>query len=113
MMRKFVREFVLFNLAAALVVCSAGAQTASFIVAQNGKPVGTADITFTSTPDGYDTSSVVRVAMQGLNYSISKTERLTAANHLRHVQLSATVNNSAVNITAAPDSAQFLLNVSA
>jgi len=113
MMQKSVRGFVLFYLAAALVGLSAGAQSASFIVAQNGKPVGTADVTFTSTPKGYDTGSVVRVAMQGLNYNISKTEHLTAANHLRHVQLSATVNNSAVNITAAPDSAQFLLNVSA
>jgi hypothetical protein len=113
MIEKSMRRFVLFNLAAALAVLSAGAQTASFIVAQNGKPVGTADVTFTSTPKGYDTTSVVRVAMQGLNYNISKTERLTAANRLRHVQLSATVNNSAVNIAAAPDSAQFLLNVSA
>jgi hypothetical protein len=51
--------------------------------------------------------------MQGLNYNLSKTEQLTSANHLRHVQLSATVNTSAVNITAAPDAAQFLLNVSA
>jgi hypothetical protein len=113
MMDRFLRGFVLLGMAVALACLSAGAQTASFIVAQNGKPVGTADVAFTSTPDGYDTSSVVRVAMDGLNYSISKTERLTAANHLRHVQLSATVNNSAVNITAAPDSAQFLLNVSA
>jgi hypothetical protein len=108
-----LRKFVLFNLAAALVVLSAGAQSASFIVAQHGKPVGTADITSSSTPKGYDTTSVVRVEMQGLNYNISKTERLTSDNHLRHVQLSATVNNSAVNITAAPDSAQLLVNVSA
>lgn len=112
-MGKLLRKFVLFNLSAALAVLSAGAQSASFIVAQNGKPVGSADVTFTSTPKGYDTSSVVRVAMEGLNYSISKTEHLTAADHLIHVQLSATVNNSAVNITAAPDSAQLLLNVSA
>ena len=113
MMEKSLRKFALFNLAAALVVFSADAQSASFIIAQHGNPVGTADVTSASTPKGYDTTSVVRVAMQGLNYNISKTERLTPANHLRHVQLSATVNNSAVNITAAPDSAQFLLNVSA
>jgi hypothetical protein len=51
--------------------------------------------------------------MQGLNYAISKTELLSLANHLRHVQLSATVNSSAVNLTAKPDSAQLLLNISA
>ena len=89
------------------------AQSGSFTIAQHGKPVGTATVTFTATPKGYDTTSVVRVAMQGLNYNLSKTEQLSSANHLRHVQLSATVNSSAVNITAAPDAAQFLLNVSA
>jgi hypothetical protein len=89
------------------------AQSGSFIVAQHGKPVGTANVTFAANADGYDTTSLVRVAMQGLNYSLSKTENLSSANYLRHVQLSATVNNSAVNITAAPDTAQFLLNVSA
>jgi hypothetical protein len=89
------------------------AQSGSFIVAQHGEPVGTATVTFAANASGYDTTSVVRVAMQGLNYSISKTEKLSSANHLRHVQLSATVNNSAVNLTAASDTAQFLLNVSA
>jgi hypothetical protein len=39
--------------------------------------------------------------------------RLSAASQLAHVQLSATVNGSAVNVTAAPDSAQLLLNISA
>lgn len=91
----------------------AGAQAGSFIVAQHGKPVGTADFNFTTTPHGYGSTSVVRIAMQGLNYALSKTESLSAANHLRHVQISATVNSSAVNLTAAPDTAQFLLNVSA
>jgi hypothetical protein len=51
--------------------------------------------------------------MQGLNYALSKTERLSAANRLRHVQLSATVNGSAVSVIAAPDAAQILLNISA
>ena len=92
---------------------NAHSQSGSFTIAQHGKPVGTATVTFAATPKGYDTTSVVRVAMQGLNYNLSKTEQLTSANQLRHVQLSATVNSSAVNITAAPDAAQILLNVSA
>jgi hypothetical protein len=96
-----------------LVPLHATAQTGSFIIAQHGKPVGTATVTFAANPKGYDTTSIVRVAMQGLNYSLSKTENLSSANYLRHVQLSATVNNSAVSLTAAPDTAQFLLNVSA
>jgi hypothetical protein len=91
----------------------AAAQSGSFIVAQHGKAVGTATMTFAADAKGYDTTSVVRVAMQGLNYNLSKTEQLTAANQLRHVQLSATVNSSAVNVTAAPDATQILVNVSA
>jgi hypothetical protein len=114
-MNRRTPKFVLFLLPALLSIAppQAAAQTGSFIIAQHGKPVGTATVTFAASPNGYDTTSIVRVAMQGLTYSLSKTENLSSANHLRHVQLSATVNNSAVNLTAAPDSAQFLLNVSA
>jgi len=95
------------------LIPAASAQSASFIVSQHGKPVGTATATFTATPKGYDTTSIVRVAMQGLDYNLSKTERLTSANQLKHVQLSATVNGSAVNVIAAPDANQILLNISA
>jgi hypothetical protein len=111
-MKKSVRNFVLLALAA-LLAPTAFAQSASFIVSQHGKPVGTASFSFTARPNGYDSTSLVSVAMQGLDYALSKTERLSAANHLRHVQLSATVNGSAVTVTAAPDSAQILLNIAA
>jgi hypothetical protein len=113
-MQKPVRNFALFTIAAILLLAPAApAQSGSFIVSQHGKPVGTASFNFTARPNGYDSTSLVRVAMQGLDYSLSKTERLSAANHLRHVQLSATVNGSAVTATAAPDSAQILLNIAA
>lgn len=86
---------------------------ASFIVSQNGKQVGTASFRFTAKADGYDSSSLVNVQMQGLDYSLSKTEELSSANDLRHVLLSATVNGSAVSVTARPDIAQLLINISA
>jgi hypothetical protein len=92
---------------------SAFAQSGDFVIAQNGKPVGTATVTFQGTPEGYDTTSVVKVSMQGLDYNLSKSEELSSANKLLHVQLSAAVNNEAVHLTAAPDAAQLLLNVSA
>lgn len=85
----------------------------SFIVSQHGQSVGTASYRFTPTSEGYSSTSLVRVSMQGLNYAFSKTERLTSSNQLRHVQLSAIINNSAVNVSAAPDAAQLLLNISA
>jgi hypothetical protein len=91
----------------------ASAQEANFTVSQHGKEVGTASFHITATADGYDSSSMVRVAMQGLNYALSKNEELSSANELKHVQLSATVNDQAVNVTAAPDSAQVLMNISA
>jgi hypothetical protein len=91
----------------------AAGQAASFDVSKLGHPVGTASFNFTATPDGYDSTSLVRVSMTGLDYALSKTESLSAANQLHHVQLSAIVNGEAVNVTAAPDDAQLLLNVSA
>ena len=92
---------------------AASAQPETFAVCQHGNTVGTASFTFVSKPAGRDSTSLVRVNMQGLNYALSKTEKLSPSNKLLHVQLSAIVNNSAVNIVAKPDAAQFLLNISA
>jgi hypothetical protein len=89
------------------------AQSASFTVSQNGQSVGTASYTFTATPAGYSSESVVRISMQGLDYALSKTERLDKSNRLTHVLVSGTVNGTAVNIVAKPDATQLLLNISA
>ena len=48
------------------------AQSGSFEIAQNGQAVGSASFQFTSTTDGYDSTSLVKVAMQGLDYALSK-----------------------------------------
>lgn len=89
------------------------AQSGSFEIAQNGQAVGSASFQFTSTKEGYDSTSLVKVAMQGLDYALSKNEQLTAGSDLMHVVLSATVNGEAVNVAAGPDAAQLLLNISA
>jgi hypothetical protein len=102
--------FLALMFAAPTAVC---AQSGSFTIAQNGKQVGTATVTFAANANGYDTTSVVKVSMQGLNYSLSKTEELTSGNALRHVQLNAAVNNAAVTLSAAPSGGQILLDVSA
>jgi hypothetical protein len=91
----------------------AAAQTGSFEIAQHGQTVGTASYQFTETKAGYDSTSLVKVAMDGLDYALSKNELLTAANQLDHVQLSAIVNGEAVSVVAKPDAAQFLLDISA
>ena len=103
----------LFALMAAVMPNAARAQAGEFEIAQNGHTVGTANFKFTATKDGYDSTSLVKVAMEGLDYSLSKDEQLTSANQLEHAILSATVNAEAVNVVAAPDAAQLLLNISA
>jgi hypothetical protein len=90
-----------------------GWEAGSFQVAQHGHAVGTATFQIIATPDGHDSTSLVRVTMDGLGYALSKNERLSSANQLEHAQLSATVNGEAVNVIVAPDSAQFLMNISA
>jgi hypothetical protein len=97
-----MRNFVLLPFAAFLALAPAAhAQSASFIVSQHGKAVGTASFGFTANPAGFDSTALVIINMKGLDYSLSKTERLSTANHLRNVQLSAAVNGSAVNVTAS------------
>jgi len=97
----------------AVLPSAAAGQSGNFEIAQHGQAVGTASFQFTATKDGYDSTSLVKVAMEGLDYALSKNEQLTPANQLKHVLLSATVNGEAVNVVAEPDSAQLLLNISA
>ncbi|MGB0062816.1 MAG: hypothetical protein WBP85_00085 [Terracidiphilus sp.] len=89
-----------------------GVESGSFQIAQRGHAVGTASFRFTATQDGYRSTSLVKVAMQGLDYALSKAEQLSQANELEHVQLSATVNGQAVTVAAAPDAVQLLMNIS-
>jgi hypothetical protein len=105
--------FSCLGIVALALPLAASGQSGNFDIAQLGKNVGNASFTFTTTPDGYDSSSLVHVSMKGLNYALSKTEQLSTGNELKHVLLSATVNGTAVRVTAAPDAAQFLLNISA
>jgi hypothetical protein len=109
-MRNLTLVFMALGLLAAV---PARAQSGSFVVAQNGKPVGTASYSFIATPEGYNSTAMVSIKMQGLDYAISKTERLSSSNQLNHVLLSAIVNTAAVTVTGVPDSAQLLLNISA
>ena len=88
-------------------------QSGSFTVSQLGKQVGTASFDFKTTNNGYSSTSKVKVSIKGLEYAFSKDEELSASNELQRVQLSATVNGSAVSIVGVPDGSQFMLNISA
>ena len=90
-----------------------GGDFGSFTVAENGHAVGTASFQFTASGQGFDSTSLVKVSMQGLDYELSKTEQLSAALQLRQVQVSAVVNGEAVTVAATPDAAQFVLHIAA
>jgi hypothetical protein len=89
------------------------AESGNFSVSQLGHAVGTAEFRIARSAAGYDSTATVRVNMQGLDYALSKTEQLDAADHIQHVVLSATVNGQAVSVNGKPDGPQFLLNISA
>ncbi len=89
------------------------AQSAGFEVALNGKNVGTASYEYVATPQGYLSTSIVRVSMQGLDYSLSKSEQLSSAREFEHVRLNAVVNKDAVTIVGSPESGQIFLDVAA
>jgi hypothetical protein len=90
-----------------------GAQSGTFLVSQNGHTVGNASYEIKTSADGFDSTTTVNVQMQSLDYELSKTERLDAAYHVKHVVLSGVLNGSAVSVVGKPDGAQFLLNTSA
>ncbi len=98
---------------AAVAPGAVASQSGSFEIAQHGHTVGSASFQFTKAASGYDSISLVKVSMRGLDFALSKNEELSAANQLEHVQLSATVNGEAVNVIAKPDAAQLLLNIAA
>jgi len=92
---------------------SAAGQTGTFVVSQNGHAVGTASFQIAPREGGFESTSAVKVSMQGLEYSLSKTEEQDASHHVQHVVLSGIVNGSVVNVIGKPDAANFLLNISA
>jgi hypothetical protein len=94
-------------------VASTAADSGHFTVSQLGHAVGTAEFRIVPSASGYDSTSTVRVSMQGLDYALSKTEQLDASRHLAHVILSATVNDQAVTVSGRADAGQILLNISA
>jgi hypothetical protein len=89
------------------------AQAGAFEILLHGEHVGSASYQFTADAQGYNSTSIVRVSMQGFDYSISKTEKLSLADKLVGVVLSGVVNGEAVSVTATPESGQIVLDISA
>lgn len=109
----WIRRAKAIVLVLAFGCCAATAQEAAFAVSQHGQSVGTASYRFKPTAGGIESTSLVHVSMQGLNYGLSKTEQLTTGHQLNHVQLSAIVNDSAVSVTGSVEGQQLTLNIEA
>lgn len=92
---------------------AAAAQEAAFTVNQRGQQVGTASYRLKPSKDGFESTALVHVSMQGLNYALSKNEELTAAHQFAHVQLSAIVNDSAVTVTGTVEGQKLALEIAA
>lgn len=111
------RWFSVVGVAAGLALgAAAGAQSserAEWIVSQHGKQVGTARAQVKPEAAGFTASSVVKVDMQGLKYSLSSTTQLTPARGLAHADVSASVNGEAVRLTAEPQSGKLALTIAA
>lgn len=110
-----MRRFSLWSFAVLIVLGSAAAeaQTAEWMVSQQGKQVGTVRATAAPSGTGLATTSVINVQMEGLKYALSKTETLSAARALVQAELSAVVNGQAVRMVAKPEAAKLQLTVSA
>ena len=89
------------------------AQAAAFEILLKGKRVGTASCEFSAGAQGYNSTSIVSVSMPGLDYTLSKTEKLSSSDELERVLLSGVVNREAVSIVATPESNQVVLQISA
>lgn len=114
-MRRFVFPALVgfLTLGSLVVAPIASAQAGAFEILLNGKRVGTAGCEFTTGAQGYNSTSKVSVSMPGLDYALSKTEKLSSADELERVLLSGVVNREAVSIVAAPESNQVVLRISA
>ena len=97
----------------ALATPAVQAQSGVFDVALRGKAVGTASFQIAPAENGLLSTSTIRVSTQGLEYAFSKSEHLSAAHHLRRVELNAAVNGSAVHLAAELSGSELLLTTSA
>lgn len=114
-MRKLLIVILLCLAAGAVgwVALSGHAQSAAYLVSENGHRVGSASYEIKTHLGGIDSSSLVKVQMQGVDYSISRTAQLDKAYSVQHVILSGVLNGEAVSVVGKPDGGEFLLNISA
>ena len=103
-------------MAAGLIAAQLSAQ--SFIVSQNGKTVGSANLQLSKSAEGFKALSDTKIDMQGLNYKITSNASLDSGYRLNEVQLSGSVNGTAASVETmrqaqAGQGQQFLMKITA
>jgi len=96
---------------AGILAAQASAQT--FVLSQNGKSVGTANLLWTKGANGIDVTSAANIQMPGLNYKFNENESLDAGFHLIKVELKGSVNGTAAAIDTTKATQQFLMKIAA
>jgi hypothetical protein len=87
----------------------------AIVEANNGKAVGSADVTVGSLPAGYQIDSHGEMKLSKFSYSFSNSGRLDEHLNIVHDQLTGSVNGSAVTFGMASDSTgkQFQVKINA
>ena len=96
---------------AGIIAAQASAQT--FVLSQNGKSVGTANLLWTRGPSGVEVTSAANIQMPGLNYKFNENETLDAGFHLIKVQLNGNVNGTGASINTQKAAQQFVMKIGA
>jgi hypothetical protein len=96
---------------AGIIAAQASAQT--FVLSQNGKSVGTANLLWTKGPAGFEVTSAANIQMPGLNYKFDENETLDTGYHLTKVQLNGKVNGTGASINTQKAPQQFLMKIGA
>jgi len=91
-------------MAAGLIAAELNAQ--SFIVSQNGKSVGSANLQLNKAAAGFSVSSTTKIDMPGLKYQFTEIGALDSAYRLNNVQLDGTVNGTQVTVSTARQAQQ-------
>ncbi|WP_263356528.1 hypothetical protein [Acidicapsa ligni] len=98
-------------MAAGLLAAQLHAQ--SFILSQNGKSVGKANLSLKQAAGGFDASSEVKIDMPDLKYNFSNKQILDGSYHLRSSELKGSVNGTSAMVTTIQQGTQFLMKINA
>jgi hypothetical protein len=94
---------------AGLLAAAAGAQ--SFILSQNGKSVGSANLSVKHDGQWIETASGAKVDMPGLKYSFNENAVFDGGYRISNVKLNGIVNGSSATVSGKTAGQQFIMTI--